>query len=57
MKYTKNYMSIANKTICLNMIVKDESHAIEKTLTNLCDNIPFSYWVISDNSSSRPQGN
>ena len=52
MKYTENYMSIANKTICLNMIEKDESHVIEKTLTNLCDNIPFSYWVISDTGSS-----
>ena len=45
-------MSIVNKTICLNMIVKDESHVIEKTLTNLCDNIPFSYWVISDTGST-----
>ena len=23
-------------TICLNMIVRDEAHIIEKTLTNIC---------------------
>lgn len=39
-------------TICLNMIVKDESHVIAKTLDNLCKYIDFSYWVISDTGSS-----
>jgi len=39
-------------TILLNMIVKDESHIIEKTLTTLCDKIDFSYWVISDTGST-----
>jgi glycosyltransferase involved in cell wall biosynthesis len=39
-------------TICLNMIVKDESHIIEKTLSNLCDKITFSYWVICDTGST-----
>ena len=40
------------KTICLNMIVKNESHVIVKTLTNLCDKIDFSYWVICDTGST-----
>lgn len=39
-------------TICLNMIVKNESHIIEKTLENLCQYIDFSYWVISDTGST-----
>jgi glycosyltransferase involved in cell wall biosynthesis len=39
-------------TICLNMIVKNESHIIEKTLSNLCDKITFSYWVICDTGST-----
>ena len=39
-------------TICLNMIVKNESHSIEKTLSNLCDKITFSYWVICDTGST-----
>ena len=39
-------------TICLNMIVKDEAHVIEKTLENLCSYIKFSYWVISDTGST-----
>ncbi len=38
-------------TICLNMIVKNEAHIIEKTLNNICDLIPISYWVISDTGS------
>lgn len=41
-----------NSSICLNMIVKDESHVIEKTLNNLCNYIDFSYWVISDTGST-----
>jgi len=39
-------------TICLNMIVKDESHIIQKTLEHLCSKINFSYWVISDTGST-----
>jgi hypothetical protein len=39
-------------TICLNMIVKNESHVIVKTLENLCNHIHFSYWVISDTGST-----
>lgn len=38
-------------TICLNMIVKNEAHIIKKTLKNICDNVPITYWVISDTGS------
>ena len=38
-------------TICLNMIVKNESEIIIKTLTNLTSKINFSYWVICDTGS------
>ena len=34
------------------MIVKDESHVIQKTLENLVDQITFSYWVICDTGST-----
>ena len=40
------------KTICLNMIVKNESHIIIETLRNICSYINFSYWVISDTGST-----
>ena len=39
-------------TICLNMIVKNESHIITKTLEMLCAKIRFDYWVICDTGSS-----
>ena len=39
-------------SICLNMIVKNEGHIIEKTLENLCSYIKFSYWVICDTGST-----
>lgn len=39
-------------SLCLNMIVKDESHIIEETLENICENFPITYWVISDTGSS-----
>lgn len=38
--------------ICLNMIVKNESHIIEKTLMNLYDKIKLSYYVICDTGSN-----
>jgi mannosyltransferase OCH1-like enzyme len=38
-------------TICLNMIVKNESHIIEDSLNKLCDKIKFDYWVIVDTGS------
>jgi len=39
-------------TICLNMIVKNESHIIENTLVKLCAKIHFDYWVICDTGST-----
>jgi glycosyltransferase involved in cell wall biosynthesis len=39
-------------SICLNMIVKNEAHIIEKTLENICNVLPISYWVISDTGST-----
>jgi hypothetical protein len=39
-------------SICLNMIVKNESHIIKKTLDNILKYIPLSYWVISDTGST-----
>ena len=39
-------------TICLNMIVKNESHIIKNTLEKLCSKIEFSYWVICDTGST-----
>jgi len=45
-------ITIMKKTICLNMIVKNEAHVIVKTLNNLCDKINFSYWVICDTGST-----
>jgi hypothetical protein len=41
-----------NKTICLNMIVKNESHIIKKTLQNIISKIHIDYWVISDTGST-----
>ena len=40
------------KTICLNMIVKNESHIIESTLNNILDQLPIDYWIISDTGST-----
>lgn len=41
-----------NPTVCLNMIVKDESHIIQSTLQHLLKYIKFNYWVICDTGSS-----
>ena len=38
--------------ICLNMIVKNESHIIESTLSKLLNKIKIDYWVISDTGST-----
>lgn len=43
---------INTQSICLNMIVKNEAHIIEKTLTKLLEYFKFSYWVISDTGST-----
>ncbi|MGV6987405.1 glycosyltransferase [Testudinibacter sp. P80/BLE/0925] len=40
------------KTICLNMIVKDEANIIQDTLSNIIQHIDLDYWVISDTGSS-----
>ena len=39
------------QTICLNMIVKNESHIIKETLTKLLDKIKIDYYVICDTGS------
>ena len=41
-----------SKTISLNMIVKNESHIIKKTLEHLTSIFNFSYWVICDTGST-----
>jgi hypothetical protein len=45
-------MKIRDKTICLNMIVKNESHIIVETLDHLHKIFDFDYWVISDTGST-----
>jgi GR25 family glycosyltransferase involved in LPS biosynthesis len=40
------------QSICLNMIVKNESHIIEETLEKLTAKIKFDYWCISDTGST-----
>ena len=39
-------------SICLNMIVKNESHIIKETLEMLFSKINFAYWVICDTGST-----
>ena len=41
-----------NKTICLNMIVKNEERIIVDTLTKLYQKIKWDYWVICDTGST-----
>ena len=43
---------MSNHTICLNMIVKDESSIILNTLNNLVEHIKLDYWVICDTGST-----
>lgn len=45
-------MTKPTKTICLNMIVKNEAHVIGETLEKLCKKINFDYWVICDTGST-----
>ena len=54
MSMSKNHKIQVNpkKTICLNMIVKNEEHIIIETLKNLCSYINFDYWVIADTGST-----
>ena len=37
--------------VCLNMIVKNEAHIIEETLTKLTNKIKFDHYIISDTGS------
>ena len=39
-------------TICLNMIVKNESHIIAATLAHVLKHFPITYWVIDDTGST-----
>ena len=39
-------------SLCLNMIVKNESNIIKDTLLKLLNKVPFDYWVISDTGST-----
>jgi len=39
-------------TVCLNMIVKNESKIIKDKLEKLCKKVRFDYWVISDTGST-----
>ena len=43
---------VRRKTICLNMIVKNESHIISHTLNNILEHMNIDYWVISDTGST-----
>jgi len=45
-------MASSRKTICLNMIVKNEAGIITSTLNNILDHINIDYWVISDTGST-----
>lgn len=45
-------MTVSKKTICLNMIVKNEAHVIKQTLQNICSYIKITDYVISDTGSS-----
>ena len=44
--------TMTKKTLCLNMIVKNEAHIIIDTLKNICSYFQFDYWVISDTGST-----
>jgi tetratricopeptide (TPR) repeat protein len=50
--YINFCMNNKPSTICLNMIVKNESHIIETTLITLLKYIKFDYWVICDTGST-----
>jgi glycosyltransferase involved in cell wall biosynthesis len=52
MEFTITESLTENPSISLNMIVKNESHIILKTLEKLCSKIKFSYWVICDTGST-----
>ena len=43
---------MTRQTLCLNMIVKNESHIIGQTLENICSTVQLDYWVICDTGST-----
>lgn len=45
-------ITVRRKTICLNMIVKNEAHVITKTFDNILSYFQLDYWVISDTGST-----
>jgi glycosyltransferase involved in cell wall biosynthesis len=47
-----NVNDARHPTLCLNMIVKNESHVIRRTLEMLCSKLRFHYWVICDTGST-----
>jgi len=50
--YPNMHNNLNRKTICLNMIVKNEAHVIEETLENLYSYVKFDYYVVSDTGST-----
>lgn len=52
MKNDESNFNTDKKTICLNMIVRNEAHIIASTLQNILDHMPIDYWVISDTGST-----
>ena len=45
-------ITIRRKTICLNMIVKNEAHVITHTFDNILSYFQLDYWAISDTGST-----
>lgn len=50
--YPNMHNNLNRKTICLNMIVKNEAHVIAETLENLYSYVKFDYYVVSDTGST-----
>jgi len=50
--YPMKEVPLLKKTICLNMIVKNESEIIEETLTQLVKSIKFDHYIICDTGST-----
>ena len=48
----KELINSEEPKLCLNMIVKNESHIIKDTLDKLLQKVPIDYWVISDTGST-----
>ena len=52
LEYQQQEVQEKEFALCLNMIVKNESHIIKDKLTKLLQKIKFDYWVISDTGST-----